>query len=313
MGNTHTNKSLPALSAQIYKEWYPKTVLVQSCDDAFEGELNLETREIDIPVYHDLSIHLTSLKEAELKPASIEFVKASTKRVSIDKGRYAHWGQTEVGKLIDRLSAEDSEVRKKLVNKWAIEAEKELAQWVALLPAGQEIDLITLLTVATTNENGLLGTDNIMQALDILKAFAINNNMEASEFQLFVSEKFESVLRDSKLILASLDANEAFRSGSVGVVNSVDIRRHNVASITKRSASSHLVEAEWGIWKTRDGIQYVVPYKNTVSYEISPTEVLMGGTGYQTVEYYDFFNLYPSRLFKVKIRYAGTSNPPTSF
>ena len=47
MGNTHI--SLPALSAKIYKEWYPKTVLVQSCDDAFEGELNIETRELDIP------------------------------------------------------------------------------------------------------------------------------------------------------------------------------------------------------------------------------------------------------------------------
>ncbi len=311
MGNTQI--SLPALSAKIYQEWLPKTVLVQSCDDAYEGEFNLETREIDIPVYHDLSIHLTSLKEAELKPASIEFVKASTKRVSIDKGRYAHWGQTEVGKLMSRLSAEDSEVRKKLVNKWAVEAEKELAQWCALLPSGQQIDLITALTVATTNENGLLGTGNVMQALDILKAFAINNNMEPSEFKFFVSEKFESILRDSKLVLASVSADEAFRSGSVGVVNSVDIRRHNVASITTRNSSTHIVESEWGIWKTKDGIQYVVPYKNTVSYEISPTEVLMGGTGYQTVEYYDFFNLYPSRLYKVKIRYAGTSNPPTSF
>lgn len=311
MGNTQV--SLPALSAKIYQEWLPKTVLVQSCDDAYEGEFNLETREIDIPVYHDLSIHLTSLKEAELKPASIEFVKASTKRVSIDKGRYSHWGQTEVGKLMSRLSAEDSEVRKKLVNKWAVEAEKELAQWCALLPSGQEIDLITALTVADTNTNGLLGTGNVMKALDILKAFAINNNMEPSEFKFFVSEKFESILRDSKLVLASVSADEAFRSGSVGVVNSVDIRRHNVASITTRSASTHLVESEWGIWKTKDGIQYVVPYKNTVSYEISPTEVLMGGTGYQTVEYYDFFNLYPSRLYKVKIRYAGTSNPPSSF
>lgn len=311
MGNTQI--SLPALSAKIYQEWLPKTVLVQSCDDAYEGEFNLETREIDIPVYHDLSIHLTTLKEAELKPASIEFVKASTKRVSIDKGRYAHWGQTEVGKLMSRLSAEDSEVRKKLVNKWAVEAEKELAQWCAKLPSGQQIDLITALTVATTNENGLLGTGNVMQALDILKAFAINNNMEPSEFKFFVSEKFESILRDSKLVLSSVSADEAFKSGSVGVVNSVDIRRHNVASITSRNASTHIVESEWGIWKTKDGIQYVVPYKNTVSYEISPTEVLMGGTGYQTVEYYDFFNLYPTRLYKVKIRYAGTSNPPTSF
>jgi hypothetical protein len=62
--------------------------------------------------------------------------------------------------------------------------------------------------------------------------------------------------------------------------------------------------------KTRDGIQYVVPYKNTIEYKIEPSEVLLGGKAYQTVEYYDFFNLYPTRLYKVKIRYSGTDNPP---
>lgn len=311
MGNTHI--SLPALSAKIYKEWYRKTVLVQSCDDAFEGELNLETRELDIPVYHDLSIHLTTLKEAELKPAPIEFIKASVKRVTIDKGRYAHWGQTEVGRLVDRLAAEDSEVRKKLVKKWASEAEKELAIWCAKLPAAQTIDLVSALTDATNNANGHLTSDNVMQALDILKAHAIAKDMEPSEFKLFTSEKFESILRDSKLVLASVAADETFKTGSIGVVNGVDIRRHFVADITKRNATTRVVEAEWGIWKTRDGIQYVVPYKNTVSYDLSPEQVLMGGKGYQTVEYYDFFNLYPTRLYKVKIRYSGTANAPTSF
>ena len=311
MANTQT--MLPVLSQTAYKEWLRKTVLVQSCDNTYEGEFNLETREIDIPIYHDISIHNTSIKENELKPASIEFVKASTKRVSIDKGRYSHWGQTELGTLISRLSAEDSEVRKKMVNKWAIAAEDELAQYCAKLPSGQQIDLITALTVADTNTNGLLGTGNVMAALDILKAFAINNSMSPSDFKFFASEKFESVLRDSKLVLASVSADEAFKTGSVGVVNSVDIRRLEVASITTRNATTHIVESEWGIWKTKDGIQYVVPYKNTISYQIQPTEVLLGGTGYQTVEYYDFFNIYPSRLYKVKIRYAGTSNPPTSF
>jgi hypothetical protein len=57
-----------------------------------------------------------------------------------------------------------------------------------------------------------------------------------------------------------------------------------------------------------DGIQYVVPYKNTLSYEIMPDQVLMGGTAYQTVEYYDFFNLYPKRLFRVKIKYEGSGD-----
>ena len=92
MANTEFLK-LPQLSNRIYKEWFPKTVLVQSCDDSFEGELNLETRELDIPVYHDISIHLTTIKERELKPAPVEFVKSSTKRVTIDKGRYSHWGK----------------------------------------------------------------------------------------------------------------------------------------------------------------------------------------------------------------------------
>jgi len=152
-----------------------------------------------------------------------------------------------------------------------------------------------------------------MQALDILKAHAIAKDMEPSEFKLFTSEKFESILRDSKLVLASVSADETFKTGSIGVVNGVDIRRHFVADITTRNSTTHVVEAEWGIWKTRDGIQYVVPYKNTVSYDLSPEQVLMGGKGYQTVEYYDFFNLYPTRLYKVKIRYSGTANAPTVF
>jgi hypothetical protein len=61
MANTEFVK-LPALSNKIYKEWYPRTVLVQSCDSSFEGELNLETRELDIPVYHDLTVHQTTIK-----------------------------------------------------------------------------------------------------------------------------------------------------------------------------------------------------------------------------------------------------------
>jgi len=302
---------LPALSSKIYKEWYPKTVLVQSCDDSFEGELNLETRELDIPVYHDLTVHQTTIKERELKPAAIEFVKASTKRVTIDKGRYSHWGQTTLGKLIDRLSAEDSEVRRKLVNKWAIEAEKELAEWCAFsLPTAQTINIPSILSWSTT---GYLTEDNVLQVLDILKAKAIAANMEPSEFKLFASEAFETVLRDAKILLGyNLDANEAFKAGFVAYANGVDIRRIQVPSITTRNSTSGLVEAEYAVWKTRDGIQYVVPYKNTVSYDIMPTEVLLGGTGYQTVEYYDFFNIYPTRLYRVPLYYKANPTLPTA-
>jgi hypothetical protein len=307
-----TNAKLVKLSQMVYQEWYRKTVLVQSCDNAFEGELNLKTREIDIPVYHDLSVHTTSLKEREVKPATLEFIRASTKRVTIDKGRYSHWGTTTISKLVDDLSKADSEARKKLTNKWATEAEKELAVWVAQLPAKQQIDLITLFSA--NSGDGILDKDNIFQALDILKAHAEDKNMSPDDFTLFVSSKFEQLLRDTKILLGNnLDANDAFTKGYVGVADGVTIRKHEVKEITTRNATTKLVEAEWGIWKTKDGIQYVIPYKNTISYEISPDQILLGGTAYQSVEYYDFFNIYPSRLFKVKIRYAGTSNPPTSF
>ncbi len=309
MANTEFVK-LPTLSNKIYKEWYPRTVLVQSCDDAFEGEFDLETREIDIPVYHDLSIHQTSIKERELKPAPVEFVKASTKRVGIDKGRYSHWGQTNLGKLINRLSAEDSEVRRKLTRKWAIEAEKELAIWCAQLPAKQQIDVITLL-----GDTGIVTGSNVIQVLDILKAQVEANDMEPEEFKLFASSRFETILRDAKLTGNgdNLDANEAFKAGFVTNANGVDVRKINVSKIVARNATSKVIEAEWAIWKSRDGIQYVIPYKNTVQYDLTPDKVLMGGKAYQTVEYYDFFNLYPTRLFKVKLRYASGINPPTSF
>lgn len=304
-----SNAKLVGVSRKIYKEWYRKTVLVQSCDNAFAGELNLERREIDIPVYYDLSVHTTSLKERQLKPAPIEFIRSSTKRVSIDKGRYSHWGETTIDKLVDNLSQANSETRKKLTNKWALEAETELAIWIAQLPTKQQIDLITLL-----GGDGVIDKDNLLSALDILKAFAENVDMSPDDFTLFVSSKFEQVIRDAKILLGSnLTADDAFRKGYVGVADGVTIRKHEVKAITTRSSTTKQVEAEWGIWKTRDGIQYVIPYKNTISYDIQPDQILLGGKAYQSVEYYDFFNLYPTRLYKVKIRYVDTKNPPTSF
>jgi hypothetical protein len=305
MANTEFAK-LPALSSQIYKEWYPKTVLVQSCDSSFEGELNLETRELDIPVYHDLSIHTTTIKERDLKPAPIEFVKASTKRVTIDKGRYSHWGQTNLSKLLERLSAEDSEVRKKLVQRWAIEAEKELAAYVAFDTSVLEIDLWTLLGASTT---GLLSKDNVIKGIDILKAHVAREDYNPGEFTLFVSERFEQVLRETQITFGSEPAAQAFRQGFVANVMGIDVRHMQVEGVVTRDASTAQIVNEIAVWKSMDGIQYVVPYKNTISYEIMPDQVLMGGQAYQTVEYYDFFNLYPKRLYRVKIKYdaAGTA------
>jgi hypothetical protein len=310
MANTDFAK-LPALSNQIYKEWYPMTVLVQSCDNSYEGELNLETRELDIPVYHDLSVHTTSIKERDLKPAAIEFIKASTKRVTIDKGRYSHWGETNLNKLLDQLSNEQSIVRQKLVQKWAVEAERELGLFVNGLPAKQTINTATaamLPAVSGVNAAGQLVKENVIRFLDILKAQPMKNNMMPEEFTLFASEHFESVLRDANLQFDAIPtAAGAFAQGEVGRVNGVNVRKIQIHDLTTRNATTGLVESEVAVWKTMDGIQYVVPYRNTMSYEIMPDQVLMGGTGYQTVEYYDFFNLYPTRLYKVAISYVDPS------
>lgn len=315
MANTINHAQLVQLSQQIYKEWYPMTVLVQSCDNSFEGELNLETRELDIPVYHDLSVHLTSLKERELKPAKIEFMKASTKRVAIDKGRYSHWGVSEISKLVDKISEEDSEIRKKLVQRWAVEAEKELGIFCGQLPAAQTIDLkaTTLIpAVAGLNANGELNKHTVIRALDILKAKVIQRNMMVEEFTLFASEHFESVLRDANLVFDSIPtAQGAFTTGEVGRVNGVNVRKLQIDALVTRDVNTSLVKAEFGIWKTSDGIQYVVPYKNTVSYTIDPDQILLGGIGYQIIEYYDFFNLYPSRLYKVQLSYDGSTSAPS--
>jgi hypothetical protein len=299
---------LPALSNQIYKEWYPMTVLVQSCDNAYEGELNLETRELDIPVYHDLTVHTTSIKERDLKPAAIEFIKASTKRVSIDKGRYSHWGETNLNKLLEKLSDENSVVRQKLVQKWAVEAERELGAFVSGLPARQTINSKTaamLPAISGISSNGQLVPQNVIRFLDILKAQVMKNNMMVEEFTLFASEHFESVLRDANLQFDAIPAAAgAFATGEVGRVNGVNVRKIQIHDLVTRNTTTGLVETEVAVWKTMDGIQYVVPYRNTMSYEIMPDQVLMGGTGYQTVEYYDFFNLYPTRLYKVEISYV---------
>ena len=121
----------------------------------------------------------------------------------------ATWGETNIGKLVEKLSAEDSETRKKLANKWAQEAEKELAEWCVKLPSKHLIDIPTILSFGTT---GYVDKDNVLSVLDILKAHATAVNMTPDDFKLFVSEKFETVLRDTKMSFASLDANEAWSS-----------------------------------------------------------------------------------------------------
>lgn len=303
MGNTLMN-NLPALSQTIYKEWISKTVLVQSCSDEFEGEFALDKLEIDIPVYGHISIHKSSLKEGDVKPAPIEFKTGSTIRVIIDKSRYNHWGEKKLDKLMDRLMAEDSEHRAKITKDWALDAEEELGVAVARLPKNRHIDMKTIL-------GGVVSKDNILKFFDILKAKAKTAHMTYDDFDFYASEKIGTICRDAMLEFKSNPAKEAFGKGYIGRVNGIDLSELEIDALVKRNKDTALVEAEFAIWKTRDAIQYVVPYKTTADYELSPDQVLLGGTGYQTVEFYDFFNLYNERLHVIDIVYEDGATLPT--
>lgn len=303
MGNT-LNVNLPKISQKIYQEWTAKTRLVKSCSNEFEGEFDLTNLEIDIPVYGHLSIHKTSIKERDVKPAPVEFKKGSTIRVIIDKGRYNHWGETKLNELMDKLDAEDSEVRRRLVQDWALDAEEELGIAVAKLPASRHLDMKTILS-------GPVDKTNILKMFDILKAKAKAAHMNYQEFDFFASEKIGTIARDAQLEFKANPAKAAFGEGYVGRVNGIDLTELEIDALVSRNANTALVEAEYAIWKTRDGIQYVVPFKTTVSYELDLSEVLLGGTGYQTVEYYDFFNIYPERLWVVDLKYSATAALPT--
>lgn len=304
MGNT-LMVDLPKISHKIYKEWTAKTVLVKSCSNEFDGEFDLENLELDIPVYGHISIHKTSIKEREVKPAPIEFKKGSTIRVIIDKGRYNHWGETKLNKLMDKLGQEDSVTRERLTNDWALDAEEELGIACAKLPAARHLNMATL--TADTH----VDKTNVMLVLDILKAKAKQSHMNYQEFELYASEKLGSILRDAQISFTSTPAKEAFGKGYIGKANGVEIMEMEIDALVSRNTGTGLVEAEFAIWKTRDGIQYVVPFKTTESYKLDPDQVLLGGTGYQTVEYYDFFNLYAKRLFVVDLKYAAAAALPT--
>lgn len=295
---------LPKISQKIFKEWTAKTRLVQSCSNEFEGEFDLDNLEIDIPVYGHLTIHKTSIKERDVKPASIEFKKGSTIRVVIDKGRYNHWGETKLNVLMDKLGQEDSITRERLVKDWALDAEEELGIAVAKLPTDRHLDITTILGKEVDKTN-------VLELFDVLKAKAKSAHMNYQEFDFMASEKLATICRDAQIQFNSTPAKEAFGAGYVGKVNGIELTEIEIDALVKRNATSGIVEAEFGIWKTRDAIQYVVPFKTTTSYKIEPNEVLLGGIGYQTVEYYDFFNLYKNRLFVVDLKYKSGATLPT--
>lgn len=318
-----TFADLAKISDKVYQEWYNKTVLVKSCSNEYEGEFSVEKREVDIPIYQDLSVHYTTIKEGEVKPAPIEFIAASTKRVRIDKARYSHFGQTEIGKMLNTLGDAESESRNKLTNKWAQEAEEELGKWVAFDSSINEITASSVIAAAgaydsketSGSEVGYVSAENILVLLDALKARVKVTKMPVADFKLYASEKLASIARDAKLFgvkAGTIDSESAFENGYVGKVDGIDLLELDIPSITKRNATTGLVEAEYAIWKAKDGIQYVIPYRNTVEYDLDKGEILLGGKGYQMVEYYDFFNVVPTRLYRVAIKYSASASLPTN-
>lgn len=205
---------------------------------------------------------------------------------------------------MDKLGKDDSETRRRLTNDWALDAEEELGIAIAKLPASRHLDMATLLGQEVDKTN-------IVKMFDILKAKAKASHMNYQDFDFFASEKIGSISRDAQIEFKGNPAKEAFGAGYIGRVNQIDLIEIEIDALVKRNASTSLVEAEYAIWKTRDGVQYVVPFKTTVSYTIDPDEVLLGGTGYQTVEYYDFFNIYPTRLWAVDLKYTADATLPT--
>ena len=302
MANTLLQQ-LPVLSQKVYKEWFADTKLVKSCSTEFEGEFDTEKLEIDIPVFGHISIHTSSLKELDVKPAPIEFARGSTIRVIVDKVRYNHWGRKEFDKLINSLTQEDSEYRKKIAKDWALHADEELAVAIGKLPASRHIAI-----TGSSYLNAIVSKSNILQMFDILKAIVKSNHQDYTEFEFFCSEKIDSIIRDAQIDIKSTPAKEALHSGYVGKINGIEVIEHDIDALVIRDTNTKLVKTEHAIWKTRDGIQYVTPYKTTDTYELQKDEVLGGGQGFQMIEMYDFFNLYPTRLYVVDLKYDSTND-----
>lgn len=309
MANTLFAK-LPVISQKVYEEMYSKSVLVASCDNSYSSEFDMENRELDIPVYHDISVHHATIKEGEIAPAPAERLRASTIRVVIDKIRYSHWEKLNIEELADSLAKDDSEMRKKLVKKWVVEADRELGIACAKLPSTYHLDF----TVASGGliSDGVLDKTNVLTFLDVLKAKARASKLDPSEFKLFTSEKLATIARDAQLVFGGAPAEVAFRNGFVGVVNGVKLYELDIPELVTRDSTTSMVNAEYGIWKTDDGIQYVIPSDGrvTTSYDLYEGDHLLGGKGFKIVQYYDFFNIYPERLKVLDICYKTSATEP---
>ena len=298
------NEALPVISQKAHKEWMEKTILVQSCARDYEGEFDLAKREIDIPVFGHSTIHKTTFKERELEVADVEFRRGSTIRVTLDKGRYNNIGRLKLNDLVERLSTDESAERARIATDWAIDADEELAIACARLPQERHLDISTIL-------GGDLDKSKMLRFIELLKDKVVSNNMAYEDFSLYASNKISTICRDAKIEYTPVLANDTFENGFKGSIDGIKIKEFNCPALTTRNATTAEVEAEYAIFMANDGIQYVVPYKDTVSYEISPMQVLGGGEGYQMIEYYDFFTLYPKRLYVLDIKYKSIGQFPT--
>lgn len=305
--STDFNKKQVIANA-MYKEWLAKTVLTQDCDHEYEGELNMQTREIKIRIYHDINLYASSIQEGELKPQPLQFIRSSEKTVVISKVRYTHWGESEFSKLMDGF-AKDGVVKAKEVNLFAQKVEKEIALWCATLPKKQTIDITDIFKQGGIQIDGVVDETNIAKAFQIIVSNIQKNNGSPEDFTLYVSEKIIQLLQEKKL--GYYNNGNVFETGFVGKYLGLTIKQLEVPEITTRNNITGLVDAEWGILKAKEGINYVVPFKTIKEYNLNEQDYLLGGKGYQHMELYDYFNLYPTRLYKVNFTYTKNKTAPT--
>ena len=304
MANTFVKTDLNDLSQKIYKEYINKTVLLGSCANEYEDDFDIDKSQVSIPVYGHLTLHKTSIKELFKKPAAPEFLNAGTITVTIGKVRYHHWAKTKLSEMLDKIQEEDSITRSRMTDDLAINAEEELAVAIVRNPAFTHLDITTLL-------GGPLTKTNILAFTEILKAQTRLKNMPYRMFSLFSSEKFKTTARDAGLDFSGEPANNYFKNGFAGMVDGLDLREHEVAALTNRNANTGVVEAEYAIFKTRDGVQYVTPWKSTDTYKLEKDQVMFGGDAYMSVELYDFFSIYTENVMVAEIKYTAEATLPT--
>lgn len=296
------------LANAMYKEWLANTVLVNDCNHDYEGELNMQTREVKIIIYHDLKLYGANILEGELKPQPAEQMRQSELTIKISKVRYTHWQESTFSRLMDGFDKKGIADGKE-VNLFAQKTEKELALWCATLPKKQTIDITNIFKTSGIQADGVIDDTNIAKAFQVIVSNIVKSGGTPKDFTLYVSEKLIQLLQEKKL--GYYNNGNVFETGFVGKYLGLTIKQLEVPEITTRNDITGLVDAEWGILKAKEGINYVVPYKTFREYDVSPQDYLLGGKGYQHMELYDYFNIYPTRLYKVNLTYTKNKTAPT--